>query len=123
MKYSTPLSFEEAKTIAANAAKQSMRSWLSNEIEVISDEYIQGERFWIFFRNPDINLPEEAWSQRGNAYIVSESGFEGTIGDLRNDPETLNIAINGLSQRFAARAERDGVGGSLQHEPRRGVPF
>lgn len=107
------VSFEEAKEVARSFAKETMRHfWPSDEVERLSDNYLEGKNFWIFFRNKGVPLPEEAWLQKQMAYVIGADGSQFLVHDFTDRPKELQECLDGLTKRFSnlgMQAYRDGA--------------
>jgi len=59
----------------------------------------------MFFRNPEILVPEYGWFVRQAAYAVSKRGAFSMIHDYSYDPAQLMEYLQTMSDYFGARQE------------------
>ncbi|NKM26012.1 hypothetical protein [Rhizobium laguerreae] len=67
------LTFEKIKKLAEEAGREHWRDFLANDQMPILDVCLNVRRAWMFFRNPNIQMPPEA-SLRKCALVLSDRG-------------------------------------------------
>lgn len=97
------MTLEEAKELAEQLAFIKLNKYRSNEtIPLLSEDYLEAECCWFFFRNKEVEGPEDGFRSWDCAYSVSKQGDVGTIADLSSDPKKLEAYIKKFSDRCKA---------------------
>ncbi|APH55059.1 Hemolysin [Granulibacter bethesdensis] len=100
--------FEEAKTRAELMLRDRVKFIeIPDDINILDDQFIQGDGFWIFFMNKNITLhPEDWFLKQFSAYIVGETGGGGYMRDLRKNPIELQKALDGLAIAYRSNTDK-----------------
>jgi hypothetical protein len=89
--YIAKIDFQQAKSIAENSAFSDLNQFRTDpQIALLSDDFIEGECCWIFFRNKEITGPPEKVLTWSNNYVVTKKGNIFSIGDRSYTPEKFN---------------------------------
>lgn len=101
--YIAEIDFHQAKNIAENAAFNSLNQFRTDpQITLLSDDFIEGECCWIFFRNKEIAGPPEKALTWSSNYVVTKKGNIFTIGDRSDTLEESKEYI----QRYSSHLKR-----------------
>lgn len=101
----TPITFEQARALAENAARSMLGHLLKDEATpLLEDRYLDAECYWMFFRNKAIVVPPEQ-SLRTWAYAVSKRGCVRYIADFSADPAKLQEYLLTMSNYFRDHSE------------------
>lgn len=101
------ITFDEARRIAEVEALSSLEPYMLDPTTNPLDQgrYLEAEYCWMFFRNPEILVPDYGWFVRQAAYAVSKRGAFSMIHDYSSDPVQLKEYLQKLSDYFGARQE------------------
>ena len=97
------ITMREAKKIAENAAKEQLQSYANSKISFLSDEFMEADYCWFFFRNKKIIGPPEEVLNWDWAYAVSKKGELSLIADYSKDTEALKDYLKKMSNYFRDR--------------------
>jgi hypothetical protein len=99
------ISFNQAKTIAEQHAFTDLEGFGAKPTAILKDESLEAEHCWMFFRNEQINVPDDALLGIKWAYVVSKKGTYSMVQDLSGDHKKLLEYLQKLSDNFKARNE------------------
>lgn len=101
------INFDEARKIAEEQARLSLGPYMPDPTVEPLDQgrLLEAEHCWMFFKNPQILVPEHGWFVRQAAYAVSKRGSFSMIHDYSYDPVQLQAYLHTLSNYFGARQE------------------
>ncbi|MFG0217136.1 hypothetical protein ACFU8X_29190 [Brevibacillus porteri] len=98
--YIANITFEEAKELAEQLAFQRLNNYRKGEhIKLLREDYLEAECCWFFFRNKEIEGPDDGFRLWDCAYSISKKGECGTVIDYSDYPEKLNEYILQFSDR------------------------
>ncbi|MBB4236287.1 hypothetical protein [Rhizobium esperanzae] len=98
----TELAFEEIRELAKEAGRQHWHDFLAIGEPPILDECLNVRRAWMFFRNPDIQIPPQA-SLRKCALVVSDRGEVRFTADYYPDLNKCREYLEKMSDHFEER--------------------
>ncbi|MEK4509242.1 hypothetical protein [Paenibacillus sp. FSL K6-2524] len=99
-KYIQEITLAEAKELAEQLALIKLSKYRLNEtMPLLSEDYLEAECCWFFFRNKEVEGPEDGFRSWDCAYSVSKKGDVGTVVDLSNEPEQLEDYLKKFSDR------------------------
>ena len=100
------ITVENAKKLAEQDAYSELKSFIqSTSDEVLDSHYLEAEYCWIFFKNPQIIVPDYALLGIKWAYAVSKKGNRRMVYDLRDDSEKMKNHLENLSNYFKEKGE------------------
>ncbi len=97
------ITFETARTIAENAARDQLEEYVNEEMLFLDTEYKEAEYCWFFFRNKNIVGPPEQALRWDCAYAISKKGEVSVIGDFSKDAKKLEDYLQKMSNYFRDR--------------------
>jgi hypothetical protein len=87
--YIQEITFEQAKKLAEERFVKRIGLFRDScQIPILSEQYVEAECCWFFFRNKQIQIPESQ-SLLDGAYVVSKKGNLFGIADFSNNPTKL----------------------------------
>jgi len=101
------ITFDEARKIAERQALLELEPYKPSRTTDVLDpqRHLEAEHCWMFFRSPEIDVPEHDWFVRQAAYAVSKRGSFSMIHDYSYDPVQLMEYLGTLSNYFGSRQE------------------
>ncbi len=100
------INFEEAKAIATKQALLELGPFMhGHSSEVLWGHYLEAEYCWMFFRNPEIQIPKGALLGIEWAYVVSKKGAFSLVQDFSYNAEKLHAYLKSMSDYFKRRGE------------------
>jgi len=94
------ISFEDARKIAHEAARTNLRQFCDEDsVSYLSEEYLESDTCWLFFRNKDIGVPPESSLKADWSYAVSRQGELREFYDI-DDKTKMAQAFMELSEKF-----------------------
>ena len=103
------ITFSEAAVLAEARARQVLGGKFPKNASDVFEKYVVEDlKFWLFFRNREILIPEyptgEVDEAKGHfAFAVGKHGLVLSVKDNFDDKEKLEEQIKGLSDYFAKR--------------------
>lgn len=92
------ITYEEARTVANEAAREEIKRYLSDGVvECLSDQYIEAEGCWFFFVSEKIELPTENGSLIFRAFAVTKAGEVSCVYDLRPNDQQMRDYVEFFS--------------------------
>jgi len=98
----TSIGRKEAKLLAEEAGRSEWKDFIVSEASILKDGYLEGEGAWMFFRHPDIEIPDHA-SLRKCAIVISKHGEVRYTADFSPDVEECKKYLQIMSDHFAEK--------------------
>ena len=96
------LKFEEIRKLAEDAGREHWQAFIGEGVPPLVDECINVRRAWMFFRNPAIEIPDEA-SLRKCALVVSENGEVRFTADYYPNVDECRDYLAKMADHFEER--------------------
>jgi len=96
------LSFSEIRALAMQAGENEWRAFMGGQQEALAQLCIGHGRAWMFFRNPELVLPDHA-SMKKCAIVVSSYGEIRTTADFSPDYNECVAYLKTMSDHFEER--------------------
>ncbi|RJX39110.1 hypothetical protein D3P09_16585 [Paenibacillus pinisoli] len=104
--YIQEITLEDARELANQVAYSKLSEYRRYEsIPLLREEYHEAECCWFFFRNKEIEGPDDGFRSWDYAYSVSKKRNVSTVVDLTNEPEKLKDYI----EKFSGRCKELGL--------------
>jgi len=95
----------QAKVIAENLARNVLHLTASTAPNVLADEFVCGDGFWVFFRHPSVQLPADS-KVRLTTFVVLNDGSEFVSYDFRENAAKWKGLLDALALKAAKRRSR-----------------
>jgi len=103
--YEKSISLEKARKIAELNALKELGGGGCEDVNILKDEYSEGECCWMFFKSDDISVSPEMTLGIKWAYVVSKKGTYSMVQDFSDDPELLSDYLKKMSEYFRRKNE------------------
>jgi hypothetical protein len=100
-----PITFEQARKLAEEEAKEILKDVNINHLPPLEDFYLEAEECWMFYRNPSIFIEPKFLLGRDFSYGVSKRGNMRLVYDLRETPGAAEEYIIKLSDYMKSKGE------------------
>jgi hypothetical protein len=101
-----PIDIQHARAIATEQARQNFSPYILDEnMEILQEKYLEAEHCWMFFKNPEFEIPKTELLGIAWAYVVSKRGTFSMVQDLSYDAVKLHDYLQTLSNYFEKRGE------------------
>ena len=99
------VSYFQARDLAARHARDLLPdiSLARSQENILNDEFIEGNGFWIFFRNKKFIYPYYAELAASAAYAVGLNGVCLTVADFSDRPREMEDLMRRLSIYFSVK--------------------
>jgi hypothetical protein len=96
------ISYEKIRALAEEAGREQWRRFFAEGEAPLLDECLNVQRAWMFFRNPEIQIPPEA-SLSKCAVVISDRGEVRTTADFYPDLNKCREYLQIMSDHFEER--------------------
>ena len=99
MMQKSTFTFEELRTLSDKAGREHWKYFIADDVPALMDECLNVRQAWMFFRNPEIEIPDEA-SLRKCALVVSNRGEVRFTADYYPDLNECRAYLEKMSDHF-----------------------
>lgn len=99
------ISLAQARSIAQDNAFAYLKAFCDKPEETLKAGYLEADHCWMFFRNENIEIPEDYTLGLKWAYVVSKKGKYSMVQDFSDDEKKVNEYLRTMSDYFLRRGE------------------